>query len=74
MRRDQTVRGGGVAAFAPRLGEHVLLVRLEQRELADLLQVALQVPLDAGQGELSSGGHVSSNRQSSTAGRCIGRA
>ena len=40
MRRHQPVGGLRVLMLLPTLGEHVLLVGLEHRELADLLEVA----------------------------------
>ena len=43
MAGDQLVGGLGVAMLAPALGEHEFLLRLQQRELADLLQVAAEV-------------------------------
>src|SRR3546814_10739087 len=43
VRGHQLVGGLGVAALAPGLGEHVLLVLLQHRELANLLQVAAEI-------------------------------
>ena len=43
MARDQPMRGIGVFALFPALGEHVFLVRLQHRKLADLLEIPRQV-------------------------------
>src|SRR3546814_1054016 len=43
MGGHQLVRCLGVAALAPCLGEHVLLVLLQHGELANLLQVAAEI-------------------------------
>ena len=40
MAGDQPVRRLGVVMLAPALGEHVFLLRLQHRELADLLEIA----------------------------------
>ena len=56
--------GFGIAMLAPSLGEHELLLRLEQRELPDLLQVAAEVAFrreGRRQGGKISGGSVHSS-------------
>jgi hypothetical protein len=40
MRGHELVGGVGVLMLLPTLGEHVLLVRLKHRELANLLKIA----------------------------------
>jgi hypothetical protein len=41
MAGDQLVGGLAVVVLAPALGQHVLLVRLQHREMPDLLEIAL---------------------------------
>jgi hypothetical protein len=44
MAGDQAMGRLAVVVLAPALGEHVFLVRLQHRELPDLLEIALQPP------------------------------
>src|SRR4029079_8124921 len=47
MRGDELMRGVAVAMLAPTLGEHVLLLGLQHRELSDLFEIARQSAMRA---------------------------
>jgi hypothetical protein len=58
MAGDQLMRGIGVAMLAPAFGEHVFLLRLQHRELADLGEVARQVAVGRQDREILCSSHV----------------
>src|SRR5712691_5077451 len=45
MAGDEAMGRFGVLSLLPGLGEHVLFVRLQHRELTDLLEITRKIPL-----------------------------